>query len=129
MSSIDAAVTTQNAEKERAANESLKSDPRFKEVPKEVAEAFIKIGITVKTNTTSMALPGFKGRRGTVLEPFARWFIQDANGKGGVLFRIKDILKARYGAQFFSDAGEAFKGAWWHVPSSTDLKAIYELLS
>jgi len=75
------------------------------------------------------ALPGFKGRRGAVLEPFARWFFQDRNGKSGVLYRTKDILKARYGAQFFLDAGEAFEGAWWHVPSSTDLKAIYELIA
>lgn len=54
---------------------------------------------------------------------------QDRNGKGGVLFRTKDILKARYGAQFFSDAGEAFGGAWWHVSSTTDLKTIYELIA
>ncbi len=129
MSSIDAAVAAQKSEKERAANESLKNDPRYKEVPREVKDAFDKIGITVKTNTTNMALPGFKRRRGVVLEPFARWFFQDRNGKSGALFRTKDILKARYGAQFFSDAGEAFKGAWWHVPSATDLKAIYELIA
>jgi polyhydroxyalkanoate synthesis regulator phasin len=126
---LESAVTAKKADKERAAQEALKSDPRYKEVPQEVIEAFAKIGITVKTNITSMALPGFKGRRGTVLEPFAKWFFQDRNGKSGVLFRTKDILKARYGAQFFSDAGEAFKGAWWHMPSSTDLKVIYELIA
>lgn len=127
--SLERAIQVKKEEKERAAQEALKADPRFKEIPQEVREAFAKLGITVKTNMTSMALPGFKGRRGAVLEPFARWFFQDRNGKSGVLYRTKDILKARYGAQFFSDAGEAFEGAWWHVPSSTDLKAIYELIA
>ena len=127
--SLEKEVSVKKSEQERAAQEVLKSDPRFKEVPQDIADAFAKVGITVKTNLTGMSLPGFKGRRGAVLEPFAKWFFQDRNGKSGVLFRTKDILKARYGAQFFSDAGEAFGGAWWHVPSSTDLKAIYELIA
>jgi hypothetical protein len=127
--SLERAIQVKKEEKERSAQEALKADPRFKDVPQEAREAFAKLGITVKTNMTGMALPGFKGRRGAVLEPFARWFFQDRNGKSGVLYRTKDILKARYGAQFFSDAGEAFEGAWWHVPSSTDLKAIYELIA
>ena len=127
--SLENEIYEKMAEQDKAAQENLKSDPRYKEVPQEIAEAFLKMGITVKINLTSMALPGFKGRRGAVLEPFAKWFLQDRNGKNGVLFRTKEILKARYGAQFFSDAGDVFEGAWWHVPSSIDLKAIYELLN
>jgi SNF2 family DNA or RNA helicase len=126
---LERAVAVKKDENERASQEALKSDPRFKEVPQEARDAFAKIGITVKTNLTSMALPGFKGRRGAVVEPFAEWFFQDINGKSGVLYRTKNILRARYGAQFFSDAGEAFEGAWWHVSSGTDLKAIYELIA
>lgn len=128
-SSLERVIQVKKEEKDKAAQEALRGDPRFKEIPQEVREAFAKLGITVKTNMTGMVLPGFKGGRGTALEPFARWFFQDRDGKSGVLYRTKDILKARYGAQFFSDAGEAFGGAWWHVPSSTDLKAIYELIA
>lgn len=117
------------AELAKAANEALKSDPKYKEVPGELKNDFAKLGITVKTNTTNLSLPGFKGRKGVILEPFAEWFFQDKNGKSGVLFRTKDILKARYGAKFFSDAGGAFEGAWWHMPSTVDLKSIYELVA
>lgn len=122
-------MAAEQEQEEQNKLETLKNDPRYKEIPKEVSEAFLKVGITVKTNLTSMALPGFKGRRGAVIGPFAKWFFQDKKGKNGVIFRTKDILKARYGAQFFFDAGEAFEGAWWHVSSSVDLKAIYELIS
>ena len=122
-------VVARRTEQEKEAEEDLKADPRYKAIPEEVKEAFAKMGIAVKTNKTSMTLPGFKGRRGAVIEPFAKWFFQDSAGKGGTLYRARDILKARYGAQFFSDAGETFRGAWWHVSSTNDLKAIYELLA
>ena len=126
--SLIAKVTVAKSEQDKASQEALKNDPRYKDIPTEVRDAFARLGITVKTNSTSMTLPGFKGRRGTVVSPFAKWFFQDKSGKSGVLFRTKDILKERYGAQFFSDAGGAFEGAWWHVPSTVDLKSIYELL-
>jgi archaellum component FlaC len=109
--------------------EAIKNHPDFKEVPGPVKEAFSKLGITVKTNMTNMVIPGFRGRRGTAVEPFKKWYIQDENGKSGVLFRTKDILKARYGAKFFSDADDNFRGAWWHIPVTTDLQEVYELLA
>ena len=114
---------------ESARLQSLKSDPNFKEVPAQVRNAFEQIGITVKTNTTDIVIPGFKGRGGTSTAPFSKWFFQDRDGKNGALYRVKDILKARYGAAFFQDAGGDFNGAWWHIPSTTDLAKVYELMA
>jgi len=115
-------------EEKRKAFEDLKKDPNYKEVPANVADAFQNLGVTVKTNMTNMVAPGFKGRRGTQYEPFARWFLQDVHAKSGKLFRAKDILKTRYRASFFKNADDNFQGAWWHIPSSVDLKEVYELL-
>lgn len=109
--------------------EALKDHPDYTEVPEKVAEAFAELGITVKTNMTRMTIPGFKRRRGDEIEPFKRWYFQDKNGKNGAIFKAKEMLKARFGAKFFSDAGGEFNGAWWHVPITADLKEIFELIS
>jgi len=129
LSSLEKDILTRKAEAERLAQEELKNDPRYKEVPEDINEEFLKLGLTIKTNTTNLSLPGFKGRRGAVLEPFAAWFIQDKAGYSGVLRRTSPILKARYQAKFFQDAGGAFNGAWWWVSSAVDLKSLYELFA
>jgi len=123
------AYKAQKADKERAADEALKKDPRYREVPKEIEAAFLRLGITVKTNKTNMSIPGFKGRAGTGHEPFSKWFFQDRAGKYGMLYKVKEIIKARFGAKFFSGAGGEFIGAWWYVSITTDLKEIYELMA
>lgn len=115
-------------EAEIAKNEELKNDPRYKEVPEQIQRAFDQMGITVKTNMADMAIPGFKGRS-TPADAFSRWFFQDKDGKNGKLYKVKEIIKARYGAQFFQDAGGDFNGAWWHVPVTTDLTELYKLMA
>ncbi len=109
--------------------EALKSDPNFKEVPEAVRNAFDQIGIIVKTNMEQVVIPGFKGKGGTPVAPFSKWFIQDKYGKSGKLFRVKEILKARYGASFFQDAGGDFDGAWWHVAITIDLADVYKIMA
>ncbi len=109
--------------------EALKSDPNFKEVPEAVRNAFDQIGIIVKTNMEQVVIPGFKGKGGTPAAPFSKWFIQDKYGKSGKLFRVKEILKARYGASFFQDAGGDFDGAWWHVAVTVDLAEVYKIMA
>ena len=126
---LSAAISVKRAEMEKAEQDAVKNDPRFKEIPAEISDGFAKIGITVKTNMAKMTIPGFKGGRGTPVEPFEKWFFQDKSGKNGRLFRTKDILKARYNAKFLTDAGDSFAGAWWHVPSTVDLKAVYDLIA
>jgi len=116
-------------EEERAKLEAIKDHPDYKEVPERIREAFNQMGITIKTNMTHAVLPGGKRFKDTTVEPFSRWFFQDEHGKSGVLFRVKDILKSRYGAKFFSSYSGDFQGAWWHVDSKEDLEDIYELMS
>jgi hypothetical protein len=116
-------------EEERAKLEAVKDHPDYKEIPERIQEAFRQMGITVKTNMTQAVLSGGRRFRDTTVEPFSRWFFQDEHGKGGVLFRVKDILKSRYGAKFFSSYSGDFQGAWWHVDSKEDLEDIYELMA
>lgn len=115
-------------EAERAANEKLREDPRYKEVPADIAAQFSALGISIRVNREETYIPGFKGRRGVTHEPFSRWFFQDSAGVGGTLYRMKDLLKSRYDAKFTKDWRE-HSGAWWHVSSLTDLQEIYELLA
>lgn len=114
-------------EMERLAAEELKSDPRYKEVPRDVLEKFSEIGIAVKVNLKETYLPGFKGRKGVTYEPFSRWFFRDEVSYGK-LYNMKEMIKTRYDAKFTKDWSE-HGGAWWHVSSATDLKEIYELLA
>jgi len=122
-------LISQQAEEKKKEMEALKDHPDYTEVPEKVSGAFAELGITVKTNMTRMTIPGFKRRRGDEIEPFKRWYFQDKNGKNGAIFKAKEMLKARFGAKFFSDAGGEFNGAWWHVPITADLAEIYELIS
>lgn len=126
--SLSTKLAEEKAEAERVVQEKLKSDPRYKTVPAELMAQFKELGITVRANTQECYLPGFRGRSGTTHEPFSRWFLQDSKAKMGALFRMKDILKARYGASF-TDRWDEFSGAWWHVASSVDLKELYQLLA
>lgn len=126
--SLSTKIAEEKAEAERVAQEKLKSDPRYKSVSAELMTQFKELGIAVRANTQECYLPGFRGRRGTTYEPFSRWFLQDSKAKMGPLYRMKDILKARYGASF-TDRWDEFGGAWWHVASSVDLKELYQLLA
>lgn len=125
---LNTRMAEEKAEAERVAQEKLKADPRYKRVPTELVTQFKELGITVRPNTQECYLPGFRGRRGVTHEPFSRWFLQDSKAKMGPLYRMKDTLKARYGASF-TDRWEEFSGAWWHVASSVDLKELYQLLA
>ena len=97
-------------------------------MPAELAARFNAIGITVRPNTKEFYDAGFRGRSGTTYAPFSRWFIQDENGFGGPLYKMKDILKARHSAKFTKEWAE-FYGAWCHIASDIDLEDIYKLLS
>ena len=118
-----------NEEQKQKELEAIKSHPDYKEVPASIETAFKALGITVKTNLTRMVIPGFRGRKGIPVEPFQKWYFKDETGYDGVLRKVSGILKSRYHASFFQDAGDAFHGAWWHVPSTVDLAEIYELLA
>ncbi|MBF0121739.1 MAG: hypothetical protein HQK79_23155 [Desulfobacterales bacterium] len=78
---------------------------------------------------TNVTAPGFKNKKGTILQPFSAYFFQDVKGKNGVLYRTKEILKTRHGAKFFENNGNGdFKGPWWYISSNISLEEIYKLL-
>ena len=120
-------VRAEEAEEERQANEALKAAPNYKEIPEAIAASFKKIGITVRVNPGNLNYRVSKYKSETA-KPFSRWLFQDSAGVSGVLYKTKEILKARYGAKFFKDEGQ-FSGAWWHLPSNYSLDEIYKLLS
>jgi hypothetical protein len=117
------------ADQEKTKLAVLKNHPDYKEVPENIKQAFDRMGIDAKVNTSDMILPGFKGGRGTSVPAFQRWFMQDRDGKQGRIFRMKDQLKGQFKAEYFADAGGEFTGSWWHVPATADLARIYELLA
>ena len=121
-------INRMEVEAEQKALEEIKNHPDYQEVPADLKKAFENIGITVKTNMTNMVIPGFRGRKGTPVEPFKKWFFFDDAGYNGRLRQASKFMKSRYKASFFKDADENFRDAWWHVPIDTDLKEIYELM-
>jgi SNF2 family DNA or RNA helicase len=120
------------AEEERKQNEALKSDPNYKEIPVDITAKFEKIGVTIFYNTEDVQVEGFKRRAGSVYPAFNQLWMKDRAGKNGVVFRVKDILKNRFGAQFCSGVmrgDRKYGDSTWHVPASTNLDALYDLLS
>ncbi len=122
------------AERERQENERLRADPNYKEVPENVKAAFAQLGIEVLVNKTAMTLPGrhvgrYKKYRDVAIAPFKKWFFQDKHGKAGVLFRVKEILKSRYGAQFFAGTTLQLDGAYWYIDSTYPLDEIYKVMA
>jgi hypothetical protein len=109
--------------------DAAKKDPNYKEIPEKIAAGFAQMGITARTNMKQTVLPGRRRFKDTNVAPFSRWFFQDKHGKAGVLFRVKDILKARYSAKYFNGESGDFQGPWWHVSSKEDLEEIYELMA
>ena len=124
---LRAAVEAEKAEDAKKELEALKNNPDFKEVPQAVADAFAKIGITVRVNMGNISLRVSKYKSES-FKPFSRWFFQDKAGKYGKLYNAKEVLKARYGAKYFKDEGD-FRGSWWHIPSTTDLSKVFDIVS
>lgn len=103
----------------------MKADPAYKEVSAEWVDKFSSIGITIKYNTKPVAFRGMKGTSNT----FGRLFLNDKAGKNGHIYRVKEILKNRYGSTF-TDSWDEHYGAWWHFDASkATLENLYDLLS
>lgn len=121
------------AERERQENERLRADPNFKEVPENIRRAFAQLGVEVTINKARTVLPGrhvgFKKYRDVEIPAFKKWFFRDNHGKSGVLFRVKEILKSRYGAQFFAGTTLQLDGAYWYVDSTYSLDEIYKVMA
>ncbi|MGZ8955955.1 MAG: hypothetical protein ACXW0Q_14910, partial [Methylovulum sp.] len=117
------------ADEEKAKNEAVKSLPGYKEVPAEMLAKFEALGLTVFYNAEKVVTSGGKS---LTFEPFTELFIKDRAGFNGVLYRTKEILKARMKAQFCKDVSlgdRKYGDSTWHVAATNSLDDLYDLLS
>ena len=116
------------AERERKEQDEIRNHVLYKEVPKNIADSFSKIGITLKYNNTD--IHGTRRREEVHLKSFQCLLIHDKHAKNGKLCEAKDTLKTRYKANWISGVGGDFGGElWWHVPASTPLTTLYDIIN
>ncbi|KJV08084.1 hypothetical protein [Methylocucumis oryzae] len=112
------------AEKRRKdEEEQVKSDPNYKEIPVAIADKLKSIGITAKYNAQSV----YAGR--SHRSAFTMLFLQDSNGKNGLLFKAKEDLKTYFGAQFGTDIGAGLMGAWWFITADKDINKVLSTIT
>ncbi len=111
-------------EKEREAENSLRSNPNFKEVPLEWQNRFKDLDVEICYNTQPYS-NSFRGRK-TSFAAFERLFIHD-KAFGGPVYQNREKLKA-HGASWAKTWNER-SGGWWHLPATIDLEALYAILS
>lgn len=111
-------------EKEREAENSLRSNPNFREVPLEWQNRFKDLDVEICYNTQPYS-NSFRGRN-TSFAAFERLFIHD-KAFGGPVYQNREKLKA-HGASWAKTWDER-SGGWWHLPATIDLEALYAILS
>lgn len=111
-------------EKEREAENSLRSNPNFKEVSPEWRKRFEAMDVEICYNTQPYSNL-FRGKKSD-FEAFERLFIHD-KAFGGPVYQNKEKLK-EHGASWAKTWGER-SGGWWHLPATIDLEVLYAILS
>lgn len=94
------------------------SDPRFKELTSDQAMRFAKLGIRAQFNN---------GDTITGWQPFSGLFLFDTKGVGGLLKRVKDMMKPRFGARWNGGKSVGFGTPYsdtWGVPARTDVDSL-----
>ena len=119
------------AEQRRIELEEAKNHPDYKEVPDNISEAFSRMGITIRYNNEERLSGNTNRREPVTLEPYSKLLIFDENGKNGKLFDASRTLKSRFDSRWIAGIGGSWGGdkLWWHVPSSTDLQELYEIIA
>jgi hypothetical protein len=117
----DEEVKRRQAEAELNAQEALKNHPDYKVVPAELAARLKEKGITALYNTENV----FMKRN---WPSFSALFLQDANGKSGLLYAAKENLKSYFSAQFVDTPSFKMRGAWWYIPSDRDINKIVTVI-
>jgi len=115
--------TNEAARKEAdAEREQFKNNPALLKVL-ENKDRFNSIGVILKTNEKVAAI------NYSSFEPFARLFLQDKafGGSAKQMFAGKKSVQAEWGTKFNKKWPEN-SGAWWHLPESADMDALYEEL-
>ena len=118
----------EDAEREirRQHDEELRKHPDFKEISSEWRDKFRTLGLDICYNTEDANLK-FK-RKVQKFGPYSRLFLCDSRGIGGILYRLKEMMKKRFDADFTKDWHEK-AGAWWHVPATVDLEELYDFFA
>lgn len=115
----------QAEEEKRRAEEKLRANPDYREIPEEMKRKFKEQDFELYYNQEPTRLRVRGGLK--EFSPFSRLFIKDNAGYNGPLTQAKEKLKERFGASFTKDWREHF-GAWWHVPATTDLQQLYDII-
>ena len=103
--------------KQQAAQEAiekLKDSPDYKEIPADIVAKFKAISIDIWYSQEELIVDFYKERR--TLPPFSTLFLHDNKGFNGKLKAVKDIVKARFNAEW---AKEIVKGSSRHAQSWT----------
>jgi len=114
----DVEVKLRKAQAEAKAQESLTQSPDYKDLSAETSAQLTQKGITAFYNSDIVNI----NRRNWPV--FSLLFLQDKNGKSGLLYAAKDKLKSLYGAQFATDVSAKLSGAWWYIPASAKAEDI-----
>lgn len=113
-------------EERRIAEDSIKSDPNYKEVSPEMVAKFAALGIDAFFNTEEVVTD-----RGVKYPMFGRVWLKDNAGKNGRIYAMKEMLKARFKALFcngIARGASKYGNATWHVDASVSIEEIYSLL-
>jgi len=115
------------AEDQRMKDVALKSDPNYKEISREMVAKFAVLGIDVFINTEEVVTD-----RRVTYPVFDRAWLKDRAGKNGRIYAMKEMLKARFKAQYcggVTRGSDKYGNSTWHVSSTVSLDDLYSLLS
>ena len=107
--------------KKEEENAAKRKDPNFKEVSPEYVKKFSDLGLKVWINDEDV--------RGVAA--FSSIFMLDNAGYGGILTKMKDIIKNRYKAQFMGSKQFPPRDYvnTWRVPADTSIAYLYDIFS
>jgi len=117
------AAKRQTQEAASKAAEAAKGDARYRELLPDQVQRFAALGIKARYNNNEAAGPAFP--------PFAGLMMHDTRGYGGVLRRVKDMMKPRFKAQWVKAAAVPSGSQWadnWGVPSTTSVDDLLAFL-
>lgn len=104
------------------------SVPKHPSVPATILSRLKANGITAHYNLRDVFQGSLTSK--ITFPAFTRLFLQDENGIGGKLYRMKETLKSRFDAKFTKRWLER-SGAWWHlrIENENELEELCGLLN
>lgn len=105
---------------EERRQQEMASDPRFKELTPGQTKRFAALNMRACYNNADRA-PNYM--------PFGGFYVVDTRAQGGILYRLKEMLKPRFGAKWSGKPiwDQRFNNSWT-FPASTDVDALLNFL-